>query len=98
MEGVGVAQRGAQFDAAAGKAQSTSIATNAAETSVTAGVASKTSGLMYMEAGSTYKFTGVGDDSLAVVVGGKDVASTTWGAAVRMSVTSNATPTKPTTS
>ncbi|MDG9886611.1 type I secretion C-terminal target domain-containing protein, partial [Pseudomonas sp. GD04058] len=80
------------IDAAAGKAQSTTIATNAAETSVTAGVASKTSGLMYMEAGSTYKFTGTGDDSLAVVVGGKDVASTTWGAGGQLNGTF--TPTK----
>ncbi|SNT33817.1 surface adhesion protein, partial [Pseudomonas japonica] len=68
------------IDAAAGKAQSTAIATNVTAADVTAGIASKTSGLMYMEAGSTYKFTGVGDDSLAVVVGGRDVASTTWGA------------------
>ncbi|MDR0280838.1 MAG: type I secretion C-terminal target domain-containing protein, partial [Paucimonas sp.] len=75
------------IDAAAGKAQSTSIATNVASTDVTAGVASKTSGLMYMEAGTSYKFTGVGDDSLAVVVGGRDVASTTWGAGGQLSGT-----------
>ncbi|MGE8406804.1 MAG: immunoglobulin-like domain-containing protein, partial [Pseudomonas sp.] len=66
---------------AAGKGQTSAIATNVASTGdVSPGIASKTSGLMYMEAGKVYKFTGVGDDSLAVVVGGKDVASTTWGA------------------
>ncbi|MFJ4196327.1 immunoglobulin-like domain-containing protein [Pseudomonas sp. NPDC089534] len=48
--------------------------------SVTAGTASKTSGLIYLEAGKTYTFTGTGDDSLLVTIGGKNVASTTWGA------------------
>ncbi len=48
--------------------------------SVTAGTASKTSGLIYLEAGKTYTFTGTGDDSLLVTIGGKSVASTTWGA------------------
>ncbi|WP_315974964.1 immunoglobulin-like domain-containing protein, partial [Pseudomonas sp. 5P_5.1_Bac1] len=78
---------------AAGKGQTSAIATNVASTGdVAPGIASKTSGLMYMEAGSTYKFTGVGDDSLAVVVGGKDVASTTWGAGGQLNGTF--TPTK----
>ncbi|WP_085654504.1 retention module-containing protein [Pseudomonas sp. R23(2017)] len=48
--------------------------------SVTAGTASKTSGLIYLEAGKTYTFSGTGDDSLLVTIGGKNVASTTWGA------------------
>ncbi|ABA71877.1 Large adhesive protein [Pseudomonas fluorescens Pf0-1] len=48
--------------------------------SVTAGTASKTSGLIYLEAGKTYTFSGTGDDSLLVTIGGKSVASTTWGA------------------
>ncbi|MFJ2485082.1 LapA family giant adhesin [Pseudomonas sp. NPDC087639] len=48
--------------------------------SVTAGTASKTSGLIYLEAGKTYTFSGVGDDSLLVTIGGKNVASITWGA------------------
>ncbi|MDI3401633.1 LapA family giant adhesin [Pseudomonas sp. V88_4] len=48
--------------------------------SVAAGTASKTSGLIYLEAGKTYTFSGTGDDSLLVTIGGKNVASTTWGA------------------
>ncbi|MDD0977364.1 immunoglobulin-like domain-containing protein, partial [Pseudomonas fontis] len=63
----------------AGTPNSSGVATDVSSSNVTAGIASKTSGLMYMEAGKTYKFTGVGDDSLLVNVGGKDVASTTWG-------------------
>ena len=48
--------------------------------SVAAGTASKTSGLIYLEAGKTYTFSGTGDDSLLVTIGGKNVAATTWGA------------------
>ncbi len=48
--------------------------------SVTAGTASKTSGLIYLEAGKTYAFSGVADDSLLITIGGKSVASGTWGA------------------
>ncbi len=48
--------------------------------SVAAGTASKTSGLIYLEAGKTYTFSGTGDDSLLVTIGGKNVASITWGA------------------
>ncbi|MHC8369596.1 retention module-containing protein [Pseudomonas sp. MDT1-85] len=48
--------------------------------SVTAGTASKTSGLIYLEAGKTYTFSGTGDDSLLVTIGGKNVAAITWGA------------------
>lgn len=48
--------------------------------SVAAGTASKTFGLIYLEAGKTYTFTGTGDDSLLVTIGGKNVAATTWGA------------------
>ncbi|VVO99529.1 hypothetical protein PS876_02725 [Pseudomonas fluorescens] len=47
---------------------------------VAAGTASKTSGLIYLEAGKTYSFSGVADDSLLVTIGGKNVASGTWGA------------------
>ncbi|WP_219063690.1 S-layer family protein, partial [Pseudomonas sp. UMAB-08] len=52
--------------------------TNVAETDVPVGIASKTSGLIYLEAGHSYTFTGTGDDSLLVTVGGKQVASDTW--------------------
>ncbi|QXI12159.1 LapA family giant adhesin [Pseudomonas zeae] len=48
--------------------------------SVAAGTASKTSGLIYLEAGKTYSFSGVADDSLLITIGGKSVASGTWGA------------------
>jgi len=47
--------------------------------SVTAGVANKLAGLVYLEAGHTYTFSGVADDSLALVVGGTTVATATWG-------------------
>ncbi|MCS3841144.1 surface adhesion protein [Pseudomonas sp. JAI111] len=47
---------------------------------VAVGTASKTSGLIYLEAGKTYTFTGTGDDSLLVTIGGKNVAAITWGA------------------
>ncbi|MDH1988288.1 immunoglobulin-like domain-containing protein, partial [Pseudomonas sp. GD03689] len=46
---------------------------------VTPGSGSKTSGLIYLEAGKTYSFSGTADDSLQIVVGGKNVASGTWG-------------------
>ncbi|QZP34622.1 retention module-containing protein [Pseudomonas sp. DR48] len=47
---------------------------------VAVGTASKTSGLIYLEAGKTYTFTGTVDDSLLVTIGGKNVAAITWGA------------------
>ncbi|WP_238349905.1 immunoglobulin-like domain-containing protein, partial [Pseudomonas sp. BW16M2] len=46
---------------------------------VSPGTGSKTSGLIYLEAGKTYAFSGTADDSLQIVVGGKNVASGTWG-------------------
>ncbi|PMW95010.1 large adhesive protein [Pseudomonas sp. FW215-R2] len=65
----------------AGTPNSSGTVTNVqSDGSVTAGTASKTSGLIYLEAGKTYTFTGTGDDSLLVTIGGKSVASTTWGA------------------
>jgi uncharacterized protein YegL len=59
---------------------STNVNNVQSDGSVTAGTASKTSGLIYLEAGKTYTFSGIGDDSLLVTIGGKNVASTTWGA------------------
>jgi surface adhesion protein len=65
----------------AGKPNSSDTVTNVqSDGSVTAGTASKTSGLIYLEAGKTYTFSGTGDDSLLVTIGGKNVAATTWGA------------------
>ncbi|PJI49131.1 MAG: hypothetical protein CTR55_07100 [Pseudomonas sp.] len=48
-------------------------------TDVTAGTATKVSGLIFLEAGHTYTFSGVGDDSVRLVVGGSTVAEATWG-------------------
>ncbi|NVZ73213.1 type I secretion C-terminal target domain-containing protein, partial [Pseudomonas costantinii] len=64
----------------AGTPNSTTTVTNVESTAnVNAGSGSKISGLMYMEAGKTYTFSGTGDDSLLINVGGKDVASALWG-------------------
>ncbi|BAQ71827.1 large adhesive protein [Pseudomonas sp. Os17] len=66
---------------AAGTPNSSSLATNVqSDGNITPGTASKTSGLIYLEAGKSYTFSGTGDDSLLVTIGGKNVASTTWGA------------------
>ncbi|WP_425318707.1 retention module-containing protein, partial [Pseudomonas nitroreducens] len=46
---------------------------------VTAGTATKVSGLIFLEAGHTYTFSGVGDDSVRLVIGGSTVAEATWG-------------------
>ncbi|MNF28602.1 Leukotoxin [compost metagenome] len=65
---------------AAGTPNSSSSVTNVQSNgSVTAGIASKTSGLIYLEAGKTYTFSGTGDDSLLVAIGGKNVANALWG-------------------
>ncbi|WCR45859.1 chitobiase/beta-hexosaminidase C-terminal domain-containing protein [Stutzerimonas stutzeri] len=64
---------------AAGSPSSSSTLSDAHLSSVTAGVANKLSGLIYLEPGKTYTFSGVGDDSVAVVIGGTNVASATWG-------------------
>ncbi|UNM20238.1 retention module-containing protein [Pseudomonas sp. ArH3a] len=64
----------------AGTPNSSGVVTNVESTeNVAAGAGSKISGLMYMEAGKTYTFSGTGDDSLVINVGGKDVASAQWG-------------------
>ncbi len=64
---------------AAGSPSSSSTISDAHLSSVTAGVANKLSGLIYLEGGKNYTFSGVGDDSVAVVIGGTNVASATWG-------------------
>ena len=58
---------------------STTTATSVANASVAAGTASETSGLMYLQAGHTYTFSGTADDSFGLVVGGKLLFDTTWG-------------------
>ncbi|WP_353844715.1 immunoglobulin-like domain-containing protein [Pseudomonas sp. MG-2] len=47
--------------------------------SVAAGTGSKTSGLIYLEAGQTYTFSGTADDSLQVYIGKTSVVGATWG-------------------
>ncbi|MGE8115591.1 immunoglobulin-like domain-containing protein, partial [Pseudomonas sp. NPDC086566] len=49
------------------------------DASVAAQSGSKTSGLVYLEAGKTYTFSGTADDSLLVNIGGKNVVTATWG-------------------
>ncbi|AIG04068.1 retention module-containing protein [Pseudomonas fluorescens] len=64
----------------AGTPTTTTIATDVASTAnVPGGAGSKTSGLIYLEAGKTYTFSGYGDDSILINVGGKDVANGLWG-------------------
>ncbi|MGX9571014.1 LapA family giant adhesin, partial [Pseudomonas sp. CFBP 5748] len=66
---------------AAGTPNSSGTVTNVqSDSNVNPGTASKTSGLIFLEAGKTYTFSGTGDDSLLVTIGGKDVAAITWGA------------------
>ncbi|MBT2375573.1 retention module-containing protein [Pseudomonas fluorescens] len=87
LKGLGTDGNGVSADqlkaaiANAGTPNSTTVETNVQSTgNVALGTGSKTSGLIYLEAGKSYKFTGTGDDSLVVNIGGKDVATTTWGA------------------
>ncbi|MDH0748953.1 retention module-containing protein [Pseudomonas sp. GD03842] len=54
-------------------------ATAAQDGNVSAGTGTKLSGLIYLEAGHTYNFSGSGDDSLLITVGGSTVAKATWG-------------------
>ncbi|POM12309.1 large adhesive protein [Pseudomonas sp. WP001] len=64
----------------AGTPNSSAVITNVESTeNVNAGSGAKISGLMYMEAGKNYTFSGVADDSLVINVGGKEVASGLWG-------------------
>jgi surface adhesion protein len=57
---------------------STGTTTLASASGVTEGTATKISGLVYLEAGKSYAFSGTADDSLAITVGGKVVATETW--------------------
>ena len=64
----------------AGTPNSTTISTNIeSSANVPGGAGSKTSGLIYLEAGKSYTFSGYGDDSILINVGGKDVASAVYG-------------------
>ncbi|PYB70500.1 adhesin, partial [Pseudomonas sp. LB-090624] len=71
-----------------GNAASSSTTTNVqSDGSVTAGTGSKTSGLIYLEAGKTYTFSGTADDSFVVTIGGKTVVTATWGGGGQVSGT-----------
>ncbi|MCE5989325.1 type I secretion C-terminal target domain-containing protein, partial [Pseudomonas sp. LM20] len=71
-----------------GNANASSTTTNVqSDGSVGAGTGSKTSGLIYLEAGKTYTFSGTADDSFVVTIGGKTVVTATWGAGGQISGT-----------
>ncbi|MFL1420259.1 Ig-like domain-containing protein, partial [Pseudomonas fildesensis] len=57
----------------------TGVTSNVSNGSVVEFTATKVSGLIYLEAGKSYSFTGTADDSLAVTVGGNLVSTETWG-------------------
>ncbi|POA43160.1 large adhesive protein [Pseudomonas sp. MPR-ANC1] len=87
LSGLGTSGNGADsttlknvIDGAGTPNSSGSVTNVQSDGSVAAGTASKTSGLIYLEAGKTYTFSGVADDSLLITIGGKNVASGTWGA------------------
>ncbi|MDF0733695.1 type I secretion C-terminal target domain-containing protein, partial [Pseudomonas entomophila] len=64
-----------------GNANKAETTTNVqSDASVAGGSGSKTSGLLYLEAGKTYTFSGSADDSMLVTIGGKTVVTATWGA------------------
>ncbi|NMX96298.1 tandem-95 repeat protein, partial [Pseudomonas veronii] len=75
-------------------AASTGVTTNVSNANVVELTATKVSGLIYLEAGKSYSFTGSADDSLAVTVGGKLVSTETWSQGTGI----NATPFTPTES
>jgi hypothetical protein len=56
-----------------------STTTTVSNSNVAVGTASETTGLIYLQSGHTYTFTGTIDDSFALVIGGKLVGDTTWG-------------------
>ncbi|WLI29821.1 retention module-containing protein [Pseudomonas rhodesiae] len=62
----------------AASAVSTGVTSDVSNNNVADGTATKVSGLIYLEAGKSYTFTGTADDSLAITVGGKLVATETW--------------------
>ncbi|MDZ5605485.1 immunoglobulin-like domain-containing protein [Pseudomonas sp. RP23018S] len=59
--------------------KSESVTNVQSDANVVAQSGSKTSGLIYLEAGKTYTFSGVADDSVLVTIGGKNVVTSTWG-------------------
>ncbi|WP_448105649.1 retention module-containing protein [Pseudomonas juntendi] len=94
LKGLGTGGNGITGDdlkavfANSGSASSSSTTTNVqSDGSVAGGTGSKTSGLIYLEAGKTYTFSGTADDSFVVTIGGKTVVTATWGAGGQVSGT-----------
>ncbi|WP_162617933.1 VCBS domain-containing protein, partial [Salinicola halophilus] len=79
----------------AGTPASSGNTTNAANSNVAAGTGTHISGLMYLEAGKTYTFSGAGDDSIRVLIGGTVVGETTWGAGTQGQYGNGQTPYAP---
>ncbi|WP_410002776.1 immunoglobulin-like domain-containing protein [Pseudomonas chlororaphis] len=69
----------AVFDKSGNPTSTTTVTNAQSDSSVAGGSGSKTSGLIYLEAGKTYSFSGTGDDSLLITIGGKNVATALWG-------------------
>ncbi|MCB2256465.1 type I secretion C-terminal target domain-containing protein, partial [Pseudomonas chlororaphis] len=69
----------AVFDKSGNPTSSTTVTNAQSDANVPGGSGSKTSGLIYLEAGKTYSFSGTGDDSLLITIGGKNVATAVWG-------------------
>ncbi|MFK3974684.1 type I secretion C-terminal target domain-containing protein [Pseudomonas sp. NPDC087358] len=86
-----------QLDAANASASQTHttqyVADVASTANVSAGTASITTGLIYLTANSSYVFSGKGDDSLLVNIGGTNVASAVWGKSSGAIGTNSFTPT-----
>ncbi|MDN5674124.1 MAG: type I secretion C-terminal target domain-containing protein [Pseudomonas sp.] len=94
LKGLGTDGNGITGDALKTVFANSGIATSTGSTtdvksdgSVNAGSGSKTSGLIYLEEGKTYTFSGTADDSLVVTVGGTTVVTTTWGGGGQISGT-----------
>ncbi|MBC3468846.1 type I secretion C-terminal target domain-containing protein, partial [Pseudomonas sp. RW10S2] len=68
----------AVFDKSGNPTSSSLVTSAQSDANVARGSGSKTSGLIYLEAGKTYSFSGTADDSLQLLLGGKNVISGTW--------------------
>ncbi|NRA82505.1 MAG: retention module-containing protein [Gammaproteobacteria bacterium] len=70
----------------------TSTVTNINDTSVVAGEANHATGLIYLEAGTSYTFDMHGDDSYRLLIGENFELSSTWGSSQSNGVTDTFTP------
>jgi len=71
----------------ADSAATSGVTVNVSNGNVVEFTATKVSGLIYLEAGKSYSFTGSADDSLAVTVGGQLVSTETWSKGSAISAT-----------